>query len=152
MWCWRRLLRVPWSARSNQSILKEINPKYSSERLMLKLKLDSLVTCCKEPTHWKRSWCLGRFRAKGEGGNRGWDGWMASLTQWTWIWANSRRCERQGSLLCCSPWGHKESGMTKWLKNNGNNKINPAFPALRLHLCGSLDWNILPLPFFFFNF
>ena len=98
----------------------------------------------------KKPWWWEGLQARGEGDDREWDGWMASLTQWTWIWANSRRCERQGSLLCCSPWGHKESGVTKWLKNNGNNKINPAFPALRLHLCGSLDWNILPLPFFFF--
>ena len=48
-------------------------------------------------------------RAGGEGGDRGWDGWMASPTQWTWVWANSRDSEKQGSLLCCSPWGCKES-------------------------------------------
>ena len=57
LWCWRRLLRVPWTARrSNQSILKEISPEYSLEGLMLKLKLQlwSLATCCEELTHWKR--------------------------------------------------------------------------------------------------
>ena len=55
LWCWRRLLRVPWIARkSKQSILKEISPKYSLEGLMLKLKLQYLVTRCKELTHWKR--------------------------------------------------------------------------------------------------
>ena len=58
LWCWRRLLRVPWTARrSNQSILKEISPEYSLEGLMLKLKLHTLVTWCKELTHWKRLWC-----------------------------------------------------------------------------------------------
>ena len=58
LWCWRRLLRVPWPARrSNQSILKEISPEYSLEGLMLKLKLSTLTTWCEELTHWKRSWC-----------------------------------------------------------------------------------------------
>ena len=54
LWCWRRLLRVPWTTRSNQSILKEISPEYSLEGLMLKLKLQYLATSCKELTHWKR--------------------------------------------------------------------------------------------------
>ena len=92
LWCWIRLLRVPWTARrSNQSILKEINPEYSLSGLILKLKLPKLATWCKEPTHWKRPWCWKRLRAGGEEGNRGWDGWMTSLTQWTWVWANSGR-------------------------------------------------------------
>ena len=52
------------------------------------------ATWCEEPTHWKRPWCWGRLTTEGEGGDRGWDGWMASLTQWTWVWANSRRCWR----------------------------------------------------------
>ena len=92
LWCWRRLLRVPWTARRvNQSILKEISPEYSSEGLVLKLKLQSFGTWCKELTHLKRPWCWGRLRAGGEGDDdRGWDGWMASLTRWTWVWVNSR--------------------------------------------------------------
>ena len=96
--CWRRLSpRVPWTARSsNQSLLKEINPEYSLEGLMLKLNSNTLATWCKEPTHWKRPWCWERLRAGGEGDNRGWDNWMASLTQWTWVWANSRRRWRPG--------------------------------------------------------
>jgi len=58
LWCWRRLLRVPWTARrSNQSILKEISPEYSVEGLMLKLKLSTSTTWCEELTHWKRLWC-----------------------------------------------------------------------------------------------
>ena len=87
---WRRLLRVPWTARrSNQSILKEISPEYSLEGLMLKLKLEYLATWWEELTLWKRPWCWERLKAGGEGGNRGWDGCMASLTQWTWVWVNS---------------------------------------------------------------
>ena len=82
LWCWRRLLRVPWTARqSNQSILKEISPEYSLEGLMLKLTLQTLATWCEELIHWKISWWWERLRAGGEGDNRGWDGWMASPTQ-----------------------------------------------------------------------
>ena len=57
---------------------------------------NTVATWWEEPTHWKRPWCWERLRAGGEGGNRGWDGWMASLTQWIWIWANSGRYWRTG--------------------------------------------------------
>ena len=90
LWYWRRLLRVSWTARrSNQSILKEISPAYSLEGLML--KLNTLATWCEEPTLWKRPWCWERVKAGREGDNRGWDGWMASPIQWTWVWASSGR-------------------------------------------------------------
>ena len=88
LWCWRRLLRVPWTARrSSQSILKEISPGCSLEGLML--KLNTLATWCKELTHWKRPWCW-EWLKLGEGDDRGWDDWMASPTQWTWVWVDSR--------------------------------------------------------------
>ena len=88
---WRRLWRVPWTIRrSNQFILKEISPEYSLEGLMLKLKHNPLATWCKELIHLKRPWCWERLEAGGEGDDRGWDGWMASPTQWTWVWVNSR--------------------------------------------------------------
>ena len=89
--CWRRLLRVPLTARrSNQSILKEISPEYSLEELMLKLKLQYLITWCKELIHWKRPWCWEKLKVGGEGDNRGWDCWMASQTWWSWVWESSR--------------------------------------------------------------
>ena len=89
LWCCRRLLRVPWTARrSNRSILKEINPEYSLEGLMLKLKLQYFGH--EELTHWKRPWCWEGLRAGGEGDDKGWDCWMASPTQWTWVWLDSR--------------------------------------------------------------
>ena len=97
LWCWRRLLRVPWTARrSKQSILKEISPGCSLEGLMLKrfrirVSSNTLATSCKELTHWKRLWCWEGLGAGGEGDYQGWDGWMASRTQWTWVWVNSRR-------------------------------------------------------------
>ena len=91
VWCWRRLLRVPWTARrSNQSILNEISPGCSLEGLMLKLKLQFWGTWCEELTHWKRLWWWERLGAGGEGDDRGWDGWMASRTRWIWVWVNSR--------------------------------------------------------------
>ena len=87
--CWRRLLRVPWTARiSNQSILKEISPGISLEEMMLKLKLQYFATSGKELIHWKRLWCWEGLGAGGEGDDRGWDGWMASPTHWTWVWVN----------------------------------------------------------------
>ena len=68
LWCWRRLLRVSWTARrSNQSILKEISPGCSLEGLMLKLKLQSLVTWYEKSARWKRPWCWERLKARGEG-------------------------------------------------------------------------------------
>ena len=92
LWCWRRLLRVPWTARRwNQSILKEINSEYSLEGLMLKWNSNTLATWYEDPSHWKRAWCWERLKLKGEGAGSGWEGSIASLTQWTWIWANSRR-------------------------------------------------------------
>ena len=91
LWCWRRLLRVPWTARrSNQSILKEISPGCSLVGLIWSWNSNSLATWCEELTHLKRPWCWERLRAGGEGDNRGWDGWMASATQWTWVWVDSR--------------------------------------------------------------
>ena len=71
-----------------------------------------------DQTSQPRLWCWERLRAGGEGDDRGWDGWMAWSTPWTWVWANSRRLWRTGKLVCCSPWGCKELVMTERLKNN----------------------------------
>ena len=99
LWCWRRFLRVPWMVRrSNESILKKINPKYSLKGLMLKLKLRYFDHLMQRTTHWKRPWCWERLKTEGEGKYRGWDGWMASLTQWTWVRVNSGRRWRTGKL------------------------------------------------------
>ena len=75
LWCWRRLLRVPWTARrSNQSILKEISSGCSLKDWCWSWNSNTLATWCKELTHLKRSWCWERLRAGGEGEDRGWDG------------------------------------------------------------------------------
>ena len=86
LWCWRRLLRVPWTAKKlNQSILKEISPDYLSEGLILKLQYFGNMMW---RTDWKRPWCWKRLKV-GEGDDRGWDGWMASPTQRTQVWVHS---------------------------------------------------------------
>ena len=88
--CWRRLLSVSWTARrSNQSILKEISPGCSLEGLMLKLKLQYFGHLMWRTNSLERPWCWKRLRAGGKGDDRGWDGWMASPTQWTWVPVNS---------------------------------------------------------------
>ena len=90
LWCWRRLLRVPWTARrSNQSILKEISPEYYWKDWCWSWNSNTLATWWEELTHWKGPWCWERFKAGGEGEDRGWDGWMVSPTQWTWVWVGS---------------------------------------------------------------
>ena len=98
LWCWRRLLRVPWTARrSNQSILKEISPGISLERMMLKLKLQYFGHLMQRADSLeKRLWCWEGLGAGGEGDDRGWDGYLASLTRWTWIWVNSGSWWRTG--------------------------------------------------------
>ena len=90
LWCWRRLLRVPWTARrANQSILKEISPEYSLERLMLKLKLQYFGYLMWRTDSFEKTLMLGKIEGRRRRDDRGWDGWMASPTQWTWVWVNS---------------------------------------------------------------
>ena len=96
-WCFwtvvlEKTLESPLDCKEIQPVNpKGINPEYSLEGLMLKLKLQYFATWCKETTHCKRPWCWERLRAGGEGGDKGWDGWMASSNQWTWVWESSRR-------------------------------------------------------------
>ena len=109
---------VPWTARRwNQSILEEINPDVHWKDCCWSWSSSALATWCKELTHWKRPWCWERLRSKGEGADRAWDGWMVSLTQWTWIWANSRRqwsSEDPGVLHIA----HEVAKSQVWLSSN----------------------------------
>ena len=98
LWCWRRPLRVLWTARRfNQSVLKEISPEYSLEGLMLKLKLQYFGHLMRRTDSFEKTLMLGRLKW-GEGDDRGWAGWMVSLTQWTWVWVNSGSWWRTGML------------------------------------------------------
>ena len=91
LWCWRRLLRVPWTAKEIQLVhLKGNHSWIFIGRTDAEAKTpNTLATWCEELTHLKRPWCWERLKAGGEGDDRVWDGWMASLTQWTWVWVSS---------------------------------------------------------------
>ena len=119
LWCWRRLLRVPWTARrSNQSILKDINPEYSLEGLMLKL-----TTILKSPD--VKSWLI----EKDPDAGKDWGqeekrvtedemvGWHHRFNRYEFE-KTQGDSKGQGSLMCCSSWGHRESVTTYWLNNN----------------------------------
>ena len=136
LWCWRRLLRVPWTARrSNQSILEEISPGCSLEGMMLKLKLqyfghltqrvDSL-----EKTHAGRDWGQEEKGAGGKGDDRGWDGWMASPPRWTWVWVNSGRW-----------WWTRRPGVLRFM---GSQRVGHDWVT-------ELNWTELNLDLFYFT-
>ena len=114
LWCWRRLIRVPWTARrSNQSILKEIYPEYSLEGLMLKLKLQSFGHLMPRADSLEKTLMLGKTEGRGRRGQqrmRWFDGHELS-------YASSGRWGT-GRPGVCSPWGHKESDTTEQLNNN----------------------------------
>ena len=120
LWCWRRLLRVPWTARrSNQLILKEINPEYSLAGLMLKLKLQYFGYLMWRADSLKRPWCWERLKAGGEGDDRGWDGWMASPTKWTWVWAYSGSWWRTGKPGVLQSMGSQSwTWLSDWTTTN----------------------------------
>ena len=102
--CWRRLFRDIWTARrSSQSLLKETNSEYSLEGLMLKLKLQYFDELMPRVDFLEKTWCWGRLRSGGQGNDRGQNGEIASLPQWEWVWANSRRSWRTGKpgMLQC---------------------------------------------------
>ena len=116
LWCWKRLLRVPWNARrSNQSILKEISPIYSLEGLMLKLELQYFGHLMEELTHWKRPWPGKDWRQEEKGMTE--DelvGWHHRLNGQEFEWATGVG-DGQASLVCYNPWGRKELDMTEQL-------------------------------------
>ena len=127
LWCWRRLLRVPWTAqRSNQSFLKDISPEYSLEGLMLKLKLQYFGHLMWRTDSFEKTLMLGKIEGGKRRGRQ--DGWMASSTQSTWVWVNSESwwwtgkpgvlqsmepqraghdwaTELNRELRSCNPWG-----------------------------------------------
>ena len=118
LWCWRRLLRVPWTARrSNQSILKKSLLGVQWKVWRWSWNSSTLATWCEELTLLKRPWCWERLRAGGDGVNRRWDGWMASLTHgfgWT-----PGLVDGQGGLVCCSSWVAKNgTQLSDWTELN----------------------------------
>ena len=119
LWCWRRLLRIPWTAkRSNQSILKEISPEYSLEGLMLNLQYFGHLMWRADS---KKTQMLGKIEGRRRREQQRWDGWMASLNQWTWVSASSRWW-RTGTWRAAVHEVAKNQTCTEWL-NSKNNKL-----------------------------
>ena len=124
--CWRRRLRVPWTARrSNQSIRKKISPGCSLEGRMLKLKLQYFGHLMRRADSLERPWCWERLRTGEEGEGRGWDGWMALPTQWTWVWVDSGSwwwTGRPGVLrfMWSQKVGHNWATELNWYWDNQN--------------------------------
>ena len=141
LWCWRRFLRVPWTARSNQSVLKEISPGYSLEGLMLKLKLQ-----------W-----FGHLMSKDPDAEKDWRQqekettevvcWMAHCLNGHEFQQIPGDGEGQGSLACCSPWGVKESDTTEWLNNNITISLLTIFPIKRCYnIIGQVFYALYYIP------
>ena len=129
LWCWRRLLRVPWAARrSNQSVLKEISPEYSLEGLMLKLKLQYFGHLMQRTGSLKKTLMLGKIEGRRRKGWQRMRCWIASLTQWTWVWVRSgswwwtgKPGERQsmGPQRARQDWGTE----LNWTENSSKLKL-----------------------------
>ena len=117
LWWWRRFLRVPWTARrSNQSILPKSVLNIHWKNWCWRWNCNTLATWCEELTHWKRPWCWERSKAGYEKGPT-----EDEMVKWHY-WLDGHEFEQapgvgegQGSLACCSPWGHKESNTTERL-------------------------------------
>ena len=149
LWCWRKLLRVPWTARrSNESILKEISPEYSLEGLMLKLKLQYFGHLMQRTDSLKKTLMLGKTDGRRR---RGWQRmrWLDGITE-----LNGHEFEQapgvgdgQGSLACCSPWGHIESDTTERL----NWTAEKMLPEITWFTWGHIasqcwSWDLTPSP------
>ena len=119
LWCWRRLLRAPWTARrSNQSIPRKSVLNIHWKDGCWSWNSKTLATWYKELTHWKRPWSWERLKAGGEADGRGWDSWMASLTQWTWVWVSSGRWTGKPGVLQSTGLkivGHNWMTELKWI-------------------------------------
>ena len=132
--CWRRLLRVPWTARrSNQSILREISPRCSLEGLMLKLKLQYFDHLMRRADSFEKILMLGKIEGRRRRGDRGWDCWMASSTQWTWVCVKSGRwwwtgrpgmLQFMGSQRVRHDWVTEPNWTASFQKNKPNQTIH----------------------------
>ena len=142
--CWRRLLRVPWTARrSNPSILEQISPGCSLEGMMLKLKLQYFGHLMRRVDSLEKTLMLGGMGAGGEGDNRGWDGWMAQRldgheSEWT-----PGVGDGQGGLVCCNSWGRKELDRTERLSWTEPNHVFSSILFLFLAMPHDL-WDLSP--------
>ena len=135
LWCWRKLLRVPWTARrSNQSILKEISPEYSLEGLMLKLKLQSFDHLIRRADSFEKTLMLGKTEGRRRRATEDeMVGWHHRLSGHEFEWTPGVG-DGQGGLTCCGPWGCRELDMTEWLNSTELNPFNLHNSPVRLLL------------------
>ena len=144
LWCWRRLLRVPWTARrSNQSILKEINPEYSLEGLILKLKLQYFGHLMWRGDSLQNTLMLGKIEGRRRRRRQEWDGWMASLTRWTWVWASPGSQWWTGKPGVLQLLGHKELDVTEWLKIYTMKNFVVIIMSTLIQIKGTYTWDNL---------
>ena len=132
LWCWGRLLRIPWTVKTSNHSIQKIGPGCSLEGLTLKLKLQYFGHLMWRAESFEKTLMLGKIKAGGEGGYRGWDVWMASPTQWTWVWVNSR-CwwwiGKPGVLQCTGSQKVRYNWATElnWIE------LNRSMPGLPVH-------------------
>ena len=115
-WCfWTMVLEKTFESPLDCKVIQPVHPKGAQSWVFIERTDVEAETpiFCEELKMWRTDW--ERLKAGGEGDNRGWDGWMASLTHWTWVWVNSGVGDGQGGLACCSPWDRKDLYTTEWL-------------------------------------
>ena len=111
LWCWRRSPRISWTARrSSQSIQRKSVRNILWKDWCWSWRYNTLTTRCEELTHCKSPWCWERLKAGGKGEDRGWDGWTASPTRWTWVWESSRSWEWTGKPDVLQSMGSQRVG------------------------------------------
>ena len=135
---------------TNQSILKEINPKYSLEGLLLKLKNQYFGHLMWGVDKLEKLWCWESWKAKSEGGSRGLDGYTPSPPQWTWIWANSRILWRREDPGMLQSMGSQESDMTLWLRIN-TIIIVKVYPYCSIYVNCNFLWDLCQINSFISN-
>ena len=122
-WCFWAVVLETLESPLDCKEIQPVNPKGKQSWICFgswSSNSNTLATWCKELTHWRRPWCWERLKTGEEGDDRGWSGWMISLTRWTRAWAHAPGVgDGQGSLVCCSLLGHKESDTTEWLNWTG---------------------------------
>ena len=149
-WCfWTVVLEKTLESPLDCKEIQPVRPKGDQSWVFIgrtgwSLNSNTLATWCEELTHLKGPWCWERLRAGGGGDDRGWDGWMASLTQWTWVWVDSTSCDGQRGLACWGSWGREETDTTEWLNWTETTK--------GVIICRSSGRKLIhPVVFFFFH-
>ena len=147
LWCWRRLLRVPWTAKE----IQPVHPKRDQSWVFIgrnwcwSWNSSTLAISCEELTHWKRPWFWEGLGAGGEGDDRGWDGWMASPNRWAWVWVNSGSWDGQGGL---APAIHgvakSQTRLSNWIELIDREQVTRSLNNLRvIYWCYGIYYHLI---------